>query len=787
MRLLSRDTNGELVLRGFDSNNLPAYAILSHTWDTDNSNEVSFQDLEAGTAKSKAGYGKILFCQRQADVDGLRYFWVDTCCIDKSSSAELQEAITSMFRWYHDAARCYVYLSDVSVSCDLDSPFNQFPWESAFRGSRWFTRGWTLQELLAPASVEFFSKEGKRLGDKRSLERQICETTGIAITALHGTPLSQFSVAERFKWANNRQTAREEDWAYSLLGIFDIAMPLIYGERKEKAIIRLRKEIDEASKLFAGLPSAEGAAFDSYADELDARCHPDTRTDLLRQIREWAESPAGKRIFWLNGMAGTGKSTISRTVAQSFADRGQLGASFFFKRGEGERGNASRLFTTITNQLMRVVPGMIPFVRNTISKQPEIIAKPLEEQFKRLVFQPLSQLDRASILVLVIDALDECDGDRRIREILHLLVKMRDLTTVHMRVFLTSRPELPIRLGFSNMSPDEHKDIVLQDIPRATIEHDISAFLKDEFAKIKSDYNLACSQESLLSSDWPDDRSIQSLTKLAIPLFIYAATICRFVGDRWKWNPNRRLATVLECRTTGQTSQLDQTYLPVLKQLEAGRSGWEMEELGREFTKIIGSIVVLADPLPTSSLASLLSIPKEDVDGSLHYLHSVLSVPSDPNSPVRLLHLSFREFLVDSRKEKGGFWFWVDEKKTHGIITSRSLEVLSTCLKENICSLGFPGKLRREISTRAVDECLLPYIQYSCRYWVHHLEQSGGCIVDEDTVHAFLREHFLHWLEALSLMGKISDCISLINTLCSLVDVSCSAFHTTYTTFRVLI
>jgi hypothetical protein len=213
------------------------------------SKEVTFRDLSEGTGKSKAGYTKIRFCGEQAASDGLQYFWVDTCCIDKSSSAELQEAINSMFRWYHDAARCYVYLSDVSIGdCDQNSQFSQFSWESAFRASRWFTRGWTLQELLAPASVEFFSREGKRLGDKKSLERQVYEITGIAVEALQGSPLSLFSVAERFSWAENRETTRKEDAAYSLLGIFDIRMSLIYGEGREEAFIRLKKKIDKTSK-----------------------------------------------------------------------------------------------------------------------------------------------------------------------------------------------------------------------------------------------------------------------------------------------------------------------------------------------------------------------------------------------------------------------------------------------------------------------------------------------------------------------------------------------------------
>ena len=245
MRLLTRDTNGELVLREFDSNSLPTYAILSHTWDTDNSKEVSFQDLEAGIGKSKAGYGKILFCERQATADGLRYFWIDTCCINKRNDPELSEAINSMFRWYERAARCYVYLSDVSSSTDERNGLTIHTCESAFRQSRWFTRGWTLQELIAPSEVEFFTSDGSRLGDKSSLETIILEVTGIAKRALRGNPLAGFSVEERMSWAANRNTKRDEDGIYSLLGIFEVSMPLVYGEGREKALKRLRKEIDD--------------------------------------------------------------------------------------------------------------------------------------------------------------------------------------------------------------------------------------------------------------------------------------------------------------------------------------------------------------------------------------------------------------------------------------------------------------------------------------------------------------------------------------------------------------
>lgn len=243
MRLLEQNSNGDYSLTEDIVDNIPPYAILSHTWGIP-TEEVTFRDLIDHSGISKAGYNKIRFCGEQAKRDGLQYFWVDTCCIDKSSSAELSEAINSMFRWYRNAAKCYVYLSDVSRrALDTHDTASLLPWVSAFQKSRWFARGWTLQELIAPASVEFFSSECERLGDRKSLEQQIHEITGIAIEALCGTPLSYFSTDERMSWRAQRKTKREEDEAYSLLGIFDIAMPLVYGEGKERAFRRLQEEI----------------------------------------------------------------------------------------------------------------------------------------------------------------------------------------------------------------------------------------------------------------------------------------------------------------------------------------------------------------------------------------------------------------------------------------------------------------------------------------------------------------------------------------------------------------
>ncbi|TGO18329.1 hypothetical protein BPAE_0385g00080 [Botrytis paeoniae] len=264
MRLLHYNSDGHLSWPEFFESEIPKYAILSHRWETE---EVTFEDLLDGTSKSKAGYSKIQFCGEQARRNGLQYFWVDTCCINKSNSTELAEAINSMFRWYQNATRCYVYLSDVprlySYSTD---DFNRV-WEPIFRKSKWFTRGWTLQELIAPASVEFFSKEGEILGNKVSLEQHICEITRIPVNALRGSRLSDFSFAERMSWAASRVTYRQEDKAYSLFGILGVYLPPIYGEGQENALRRLQEEFEKTVKRVTFVPNPKFARRGDFMQE----------------------------------------------------------------------------------------------------------------------------------------------------------------------------------------------------------------------------------------------------------------------------------------------------------------------------------------------------------------------------------------------------------------------------------------------------------------------------------------------------------------------------------------
>lgn len=483
-------------------------------------------------------------------------------------------------------------------------------------------------------------------------------------------------------------------------------------------------------------------------------------------------------------MAGTGKSTISRTAAQLFANKGKLGASFFFKRGERDRGNAGLFFTTIASQLVSREPRMAPLVREAIDANPTINSKALKEQFEKLVLEPLGKLtgdpDKLKPVVVVVDALDECE-ERDIRVIVNVLSQAKSQTLVKLRIFVTSRPELTIRLGFGDIK-GKYQDMVLHEIPEPIIEHDIKAFLDDELVRIRSDYNSILPEDLQLPSDWPGENTIQILVHMAIPLFIFAATICRFVNDKARSNPAGQLKKVLDYHTSANDTELDKldaTYLPILSQLVAESATNERTRRVEEFRELVGPIVLLAEPLSVLSLSRVLDIAPAVVFGRLNCLHSVLSVPSKTDVPVRIFHLSFRDFLIDPAKRNTNE-FWVDEIECHKGIAQCCLRLLDSkdhsrdCdhLRRDICNLKMPGKVRMEVDAKTIRESLPPHVQYACLYWVYHLERSKDRVRDGGQVHLFLKRHFLHWLEALSLMGKISESIAMIGSLHSLLAVS---------------
>ncbi|KAG8526146.1 uncharacterized protein KY384_000139 [Bacidia gigantensis] len=240
MRLINTNS---LELEEFFDSKIPEYAILSHRW---GQKEISFKEFRKDKTPDDAGKSKIIRCCALARTRSISWVWIDTCCIDKRSSAELSEAINSMYRWYQNAKECYIYLSDVvlpgkCLPSSNDASYQQF--HESFRQSLWFTRGWTLQELLAPRKSFFFDSDWEIISSQEDLVSDIAEATGISREDLESADLKSASIARRMYWASKRETSRAEDMAYCLLGIFDINMPLLYGEGIEKAFRRLQLEI----------------------------------------------------------------------------------------------------------------------------------------------------------------------------------------------------------------------------------------------------------------------------------------------------------------------------------------------------------------------------------------------------------------------------------------------------------------------------------------------------------------------------------------------------------------
>jgi hypothetical protein len=472
MRLLYIKSDGKLRwTEDLIGDKIPPYAILSHTW---GEQEVVFDDLkDTENAQSKEGYRKIRFCAQQAKRDGLDYFWVDTCCIDKANNTELSKAINSMFRWYQNAKRCYVFLSDVvNVTLEGDS-------ESAFRQSRWFNRGWTLQELLAPHSVEFFSKEGTRLGDKESLKHTIHEVTGIPIEALSGSDLSEFDVAKRFSWAANRQTTEEEDGAYCLFGIFGVHLPLIYGEGKENALERLRSaailkhkgrsqdQEEKLSKICSWLSAPDPST--NYHKAHKQR-QAETGLWLLEsaKFKDWKQSAASR--LWLYGIPGCGKTILSSTIVKHLLqhchdDTSMATAYFYFDFNDTQKQDPELMLHSLLCQFVQrsvVIPKGVDALFSSCENGRR---KPSSHALLQVIKEAAQEFTHVYV---VLDALDECSQRSELMNMLEA-VAWWQLDNLHL--LMTSRKERDIERSLEEYIREEdavclQRDVVDKDIQR---------------------------------------------------------------------------------------------------------------------------------------------------------------------------------------------------------------------------------------------------------------------------------------------------------------------------------
>ncbi|RFU32244.1 hypothetical protein B7463_g4094, partial [Scytalidium lignicola] len=746
MRLLQRNSTGWLSLtEDLNGDGIPEYAILSHTWGAD-IEEVTFEDIINGTGEDKPGYEKIQFCGEQAQRDGLQYFWVDTCCINKRNYAELSHSINSMFRWYCNATRCYVYLSDLSISTfDSNNEYNPQLWESDFRKCTWFTRGWTLQELLAPSSVDFFSCEFKRVGNKSSLEHQIHEITGIPKLALQGARLSQFSDKERFSWIQPRETKLEEDKAYSLFGIFDVHIPLRYGEGMTTAFKRLEEEIDKLNKCLQDLRLTDPRD--------DKKRIEDTKGGLLEGSYRWIlensdfqqwRNNQQSRLLWIKADPGKGKTMllcgITNELERSMAKSVFL--SYFFCQATDSRINSA---TAVLRGLIYLLVDQQPSFISHVRAKYDQAGKTLFEDMNAWValsgiFTNILRDPSLDSTYLIVDALDECVAD--LPKLLDFMVQTSSVSP-SIKWIVSSRNRTDIERGLRLDGLRTRLSLELKEnaeqVSRAVdvyIDHCIS-----ELAKIQYEISLR-------------DQVRDVLQRKSNGTFLWVALV---VQELKKAESFEVLDVINEV-----PAGLEDLYRRMIDQIQ------QLDRRKPELCRAILSAATTAyRPLHLAELAVLSSLPF-DISSSYKSIQTIVNMCGSfltiRDNIVYTIHQSAQDFLsTDASIFPSGI------KDVHYTIFWRSLQIMSRTLQRDIYSLGAPGFSIDQVKQPSPDP--LAAARYSCLYWVDHLlncdatEETRNDLKDGGLVDKFLCQSYLYWLEALSLIRGLSSGIIMIKNL----------------------
>jgi hypothetical protein len=464
--------------------------------------------------------------------------------------------------------------------------------------------------------------------------------------------------------------------------------------------------------------------------------------------------PSAPSIYWLNGVAGTGKTTIARSVAHGASEKKQLGASFFFSRSAADRRHIAAVIPTIVYQIAISNPSLRGLICDAIESDPDVRDKALSVQSKVLLSETLKGYSSASpmTMLIVLDALDECDKDngREGGDLIPILLRCTSLLSFRVKIFITSRPELPIQNMFSQPSirGPTFKLVLHSDIETHIVQADIRHYLQHHFHEL--------SVARLHGIIFPSEETLEELVSKADTLFIYAATILRYISDEDE-DPVMQLKHIMENKSDERPYQyklLDDLYLQIL--LKASETSGNSIKHTFSLRQVLSVIVLAQDPLLPSSVAVLANIEEVRVATILKRLSSLLIF--NVAAPVRLFHPSFPDFITDSGRCLNGN-FLVVPHEGHSQLAVRCLELMVASLKEDICDIKDPTLLNSEVPQLAerVSRSISPELRYACMFWHIHIRLA----VDEspalfEALSEFCKNSVLYWLETLSLTGQLA-------------------------------
>ncbi|KAG8934377.1 hypothetical protein FRC02_010122 [Tulasnella sp. 418] len=541
------------------------------------------------------------------------------------------------------------------------------------------------------------------------------------------------------------------------------------------------KYIPAQQGLLNRLPRVD-ARYNCGFRTLAPSCLPNTRVALLVDIFTWTDDPKAKKIYWLHGLAGTGKSTIAQTVAERLDKAHRLGASFFFSRDAADRRDPLRVLPTIAHQLAEFDPEFKRNLAISLDSYKDAGTASLGIQVEKLLHGPLqataASSSPASILI-VIDALDECEGQDLVTSLLRLMSEfILGLPNIDFKLFITSRPEPHIQAGFTDATRNRIlRPFVLHNIEESIVEADIEVFLRHKLAQVAGDHSISPSPDP-----WPSSDEIMALTKRAGALFIVASTSIMFISDPDIGAPKEQLRALLSNTQETENSpyeELDKLYLHVLD-ASVGRFKNADHMVCRRFREVVGTIITVLDPLPLVTLQSLLRREMEYIGAVVRRLRSVLILPPEFTSetePVRVCHHSFPNYLTERCLDPR---FAIDPSLHHGRLALACLDILNSFLKRDICQIPNPFAKNSDVPDLGgrLAKAVLPHHKYACRYWAQHLqatlskseakgkpgesnqEANDGFQTNLlEAVDKFAKEKLLQWLEVLSLLGWLDVAI----------------------------
>ena len=494
------------------------------------------------------------------------------------------------------------------------------------------------------------------------------------------------------------------------------------------------------------------------------KCLPGTRESVLRDILLWARNPRDQNVFWLNGLAGTGKSTIAQSFSEMVASDGSLGASFFCSRDYLDRRELKNIFPTLAHQLACRYPHSRNQIVTSIKKDPTLAHTSLISQLENLLVNPLSGKDVSC--VIVIDALDECIDDQPSSAILSVLGRFAKQMPLA-KFFITGRPEPRIRSGFRLPLLEPLTQIfLLHEVDLSSVGDDIQLYLTQKLtaiAKQRSDVEL--------SDPWPHDDDIKALTKKSSGLFIFASTLVRFIASDHH-EPNERLQLVLS-KTSGTMHEgrtgIDTLYSQVLSHAFLDIRESAVFENAR---RVIGAIVLAFIPLSRKDLSRILRIPASAIRTTLRHLHSVILVPDNETKEIRVFHKSFPDFLQDDGRCTDPR-FYINSEAHHGDMALRCLELVRK-LERNPCSLP-PFMMNQDAHNlpQQLENKVGGAVRYACSYWARHLKLSpayGDYVprVIASTIGMLRRPP--PWIEVMSLEGRLEEVIHSMYGLLAWLD-----------------